>query len=182
MNTLASIDYTYVDSAGSTLTNTNYTAISYTPPTSSLNFVLIANYYSDTSYWLDDITISNVLSNSQLNVSEYFFCSLTGTTTQTCIFSIIQGNQIPSWISVDLPNNQFVINAPNITANTNYTFTIEQTTSENGNKYHRNVNVQVVIWAIANWIQWSRGTTITCSIWATGYIVNQTTGHVMKLV
>ena len=152
LNPLADADYIYVDSAGSTLTNVNYTDTVYVPSSIAITLVSVSNYSSDTSYWLNDITISNVISNSQLNTSEYFFCSLVGTSTQNCQFTTTKGNQIPSWISVDLANSQLVINAPNLTASTNYTFTLEETSAENLSSYYRIVNVQVVTWNISNWI------------------------------
>ena len=178
MNTLTITDYPFTDIAGSSLLNTNYSITTYSPSSAgSITMSITTNYTSDTSYWLDDITITNVMSNSQYNISVYFFCSLSGSSSQTVSFSTSLGNPIPSWISVDLSKSQLVINAPNITTDTNYVFTLASISSENAKTYYRNVYVQGIPCLAQNWLICQSQSKAQWNKWVPGFSVNQSTGQ-----
>eukprot|EP00345_Euplotes_harpa_P003683 CAMPEP_0168330820 /NCGR_PEP_ID=MMETSP0213-20121227/7968_1 /TAXON_ID=151035 /ORGANISM="Euplotes harpa, Strain FSP1.4" /LENGTH=126 /DNA_ID=CAMNT_0008334483 /DNA_START=106 /DNA_END=486 /DNA_ORIENTATION=- len=123
------------------------TVLSPPPPTPALSSSIVLNivtpYASDTSYWLDDIALLNLVANTKAEASVTFTCSVSGSSTITVEFSSDQGNLVPSWGSVDLVNSKLKFSIPDSSTDKTYTFTLKTSSSEFGSAYYSSVKLAV---------------------------------------
>ena len=104
-------------------------------------------YQSETSYLLDSISRSNVCANSYLVIPTPFSCTVFGTSTVTVVFSDGGvGNTIPTWGTVDQSANTLTFNVPNVSTETDYTFSLTVSTTETPSvSYYVSVKLNVVV-------------------------------------
>ena len=128
---------------------------------------------SDVVYHLDDITISNINSNSYYAIPEVLTWSISGATSIYFSYSSDKNNPVPSWASVDSTNNKLLFNTPSITSDTSYSFTLAVNTSQDSTLFYSNVYVNVkyvpVVWTVPNWSTWSQTNGSICTTWNSGY-------------
>ena len=139
----------------------------------SLTFSCPTVYKSDTSYWLNSITQSNILWNSSLSISTIFTCSMSGSSTVSVQFLTDgSGNSVPSWGTIDLANNLLNFSVPNVSSDTTYSFKLVETTTESPSyTYNVVVTLNVVSCKVSNWMSC---VSTDFSKWATcnsGYII-----------
>ena len=147
------------------------TAYSLTPYTFSI--VGGTQATSDVVYHLDDITVSNINSNSHIEVSEDLTWSISGSTTINYSYSSDKGNSIPGWASVDSTNFKLIFDTLPVTSDTSYAFTLAVSTSSDSTLYYSSVFVNVkyvpAVWAVINWSSWSNIDGTFWIQWNSGY-------------
>ena len=101
---------------------------------------------------LDDISKKNVNSNSVLVIPTNFTCTASGISTVTVVFSDGGvGNTIPTWGSVDQSANTLTFNVPNVSTETDYTFSLTVSTTETPSViYYVTVKLNVVACSVSN--------------------------------
>ena len=95
---------------------------------------------------------------------------LTCTTGSTSItYSIEKYNtKPPTWVTIDKATGQLNINAPNVSADTNYSFYINSAVSGISDPVKKLVSVTVQNWAV-EFCSTCSSSPSTCSIWNSGY-------------
>ena len=134
---------TWSSSSTSVLDTTTALPSQITPITNTCSLP----YQSETSYLFDEISKSNVNSNSVLVIPTTFTCTVSGSSAVTVVFSDGGvGNTIPSWGSVDQNANTLTFNVPNVSTATNYIFSLTVSTTETPSvSYYVTVKLNVVV-------------------------------------
>ena len=106
-----------------------------------------------------------MIEGSSIAKTPYLTCSYSGSTAIT--YSIANYlTQAPSWISIDPASGKLSILAPNVAADTTYSFYINSAAS--GTTFQKLISVTVLNWAVESCSTCSSSSSI-CSVCNTGY-------------
>ena len=75
---------------------------------------------------------------------------------------MLNGNSPPFWASLDSDNNKLILNTPNVSSDTSYSFSIDSYIDGNSSADQKPIFLKVSIWNPVNCIQWEEGSQNLC--------------------
>ena len=102
-------------------------------------------YTSEVSFWLDEVESTNYYEQTYGEISVELSCVLSSG-SQTVVYSIASynGSTPPDWVSVDSVNSKLTFTPPDISVDTNYTFSVDTTIVETSEVYQKPVTLSVL--------------------------------------
>ena len=120
------------------------------------------------------------MENNKLQVVPNLTWSYSGSTTITYSVIGITGVTVSSWITIDTSTGLLSISAPNVSADTMYSFYINSYITGVTNPTQKLISLTVINWGVQNWQSCISTSGSTCQTCYTDYTLNS--GQWAKIV
>ena len=145
------------------------TSASYTNQT--VTYVSGASYTSDVYFQTNNQSYTVIETYNQIETPD-LTCSSSGSSTITYSIGDYAGVTAPTWVSVNSVTGVLSISAPSVAADTVVSFYINSNISGVSSLIQKIIQVTVLDWAIANWLNCSSTSSTTWDTWISGYNLN----------
>ena len=171
-NDITASDFTFIARSNSDYpiiseTLRNYTLVSYdvteyTPNEINDTYTYQESWKSDISYWFGNtLELRDLQGSSYHEIDIYLTCSLSGSTAIT--YSLISNDNeaVPSWVTLDTSDSKLKLITPELSVDTNFTFSVRATVSGDSNTYINKYYLEVLLF-IPVWGDGKRSSNETC--------------------